>query len=124
MTGADMPPWAEITIAVLLLISAVVALASAVGLVRLSDFFSRMHVPALTATLGVWCVTNAAVLYFSLQDGGLHIYYWLVAVFMTVTVPVTTVLLTRAALFRMRAHGAPGIPAPLGLRAKSAEDER
>ncbi|MFT4193848.1 monovalent cation/H(+) antiporter subunit G [Ottowia sp.] len=124
MTGTDMPLWAEIAIAALLLISAVTALASAVGLVRLSDFFSRMHMPALTATLGVWCATNAAVLYFSQQEGGLHIYYWLVAIFMTVTAPVTTALLTRAALFRLRAHGAHGIPPPLRLRAAPTEDER
>ena len=123
MTGPGMPLWAEITVAVLLLASAVTALASAIGLVRLSEFFYRMHVPALTATLGVWCVTNAAVLYFSPLDGGLHIYYWLVAVFMTVTVPITTVLLTRAALFRMRGHKAPGIPPSLRLR-PAPEDER
>ena len=116
--------WVEIIVGVLLLISAVMALASAVGLIRLNDFFPRMHVPALTATLGTWCVTGAAVLYFSALDGGLAVYYWLVAVFMTVTVPITTVLLTRAALLRLRAQRTPGIPPPLKLRVVMPEDER
>ena len=55
-------------------------------------------------------MTNAAVLYFSLLDGGLHIYYWLVAVFMTVTVPITTIFLMRAALFRERLSGRNTVP--------------
>lgn len=118
-----MPLWVEVTVGVLLLISAVMALASAVGLVRLTEFFPRMHVPALTATLGVWCVTGAAVLYFSVLDGGLAAYYWLVAIFMTITVPVTTVLLTRAALFRLRTRGDPDIPPPLSLRVVPPEDD-
>jgi multicomponent K+:H+ antiporter subunit G len=104
--------WIEITVALLLLVSAVMALASAAGLIRLSGIFPRMHLPALTATLGVWCVTTAAVLYFSALDGGLAAYYWLVAIFMTITVPITTVLLTRATLFRMRAQHTPNIPPP------------
>jgi multicomponent K+:H+ antiporter subunit G len=119
-----MPLWVEIIVGILLLISAVLALASGAGLVRLRDFFPRMHVPALTATLGLWCVTSAAVLYFSALEGGLAAYYWLAAVFMTVTVPITTVLLTRTALLRLRARHAPGIPPPLRLRLTPPENER
>jgi multicomponent K+:H+ antiporter subunit G len=103
--------WIESIVALLLLVSAVMALASATGLVRLRGAFPRMHLPALTATLGVWCVTSAAVLYFSALDGGLAAYYWLVAIFMTITVPITTVLLTRATLFRTRTEHAPDTPA-------------
>ena len=119
-----MPVWIQIIVGALLLISAVMALASGFGLVRLSHFFPRMHVPALTATLGLWCVTSAAVLYFSALEGGLAAYYWLVALFMTVTVPITTVLLTRAALLRLRAHHAPDMPPPLRLPVPPAEDQR
>jgi multicomponent K+:H+ antiporter subunit G len=118
-----LPLWIEVTVALLLLVSAVTALASALGLVGRRGFFARMHMPALTATLGVWCVAGAAVLYFSALDGGLAAYYGLVAVFMTITVPVTTVLLTRAALFRLRAHRTAGIPPPLRLRLAPPEDD-
>jgi multicomponent K+:H+ antiporter subunit G len=90
------------------------ALASAVGLARLPSIFPRMHLPALTATLGTWCVTTAAVLYFSALDGGLAAYYWLVAIFMAITVPVTTALLTRATLFRMRTQHLSNAPQPPG----------
>ena len=102
MNAAAVPVWVELAVAVLLLISAALALASAWGLARLGDFFSRMHVPALTATLGVWCVSVAAVLYFSALEGRLELRYWVIALLMSITVPITTVLLARAGLFRMR----------------------
>jgi multicomponent K+:H+ antiporter subunit G len=104
--------WIESLVAVLLLVSALMTLASAVGLARLPSIFPRIHLPALTATLGVWCVTTAAVLYFSALDGGLAAYYWLVTIFMAITVPITTVLLTRVSLFRMRSQRDPAAPPP------------
>ena len=57
MNAADAPLWVEVLVALLLLVSAVMALTSAIGLVRLRDFFARMHMPALTATL--WIATSA-----------------------------------------------------------------
>lgn len=116
MSSPDVPAWVELAVAALLLLSAVLALASAWGLARLPHYFMRMHVPALTATLGVWCVTVAAVLYFSALDGGLVLSYWLIAVFMSITTPITTVLLARAALFRSRQQKKPGVPPPVRLK--------
>ena len=116
MNAAAVPVWVELAVAVLLLISAALALASALGLARLGDFFSRMHVPALTATLGVWCVSVAAVLYFSALEGRLELRYWVIALLMSITVPITTVLLARAGLFRMRQQKQPGVPPPVRLR--------
>jgi multicomponent K+:H+ antiporter subunit G len=113
--------WIEALVALLLLASAALALASAIGLIRLASFFTRMHVPALNATLGTWCVSAAAALYFSALKGEAALYHALTALFITVTVPVTTVLLTRAALLRLRARNMPGIPAPLQT---PPEDER
>jgi multicomponent K+:H+ antiporter subunit G len=106
--------WIEIPVALLLLLSAVMALAAALGLARLPSIFPRMHPPALTATLGTWCVTTAAVLYFSALDGGVAAYYWLVAIFMAITVPITTALLTRATLFRMHTQQTPNMHSPSG----------
>ena len=116
--------WIQIVVALLLLASAVLALASAIGLIRLRSFFIRMHVPALTATLGTWCVAAAAVLYFSALEGGLAAYHGLIAIFITLTVPITTALLTRAALLRQRARQELGTPTPLSLRVMPPEGER
>jgi multicomponent K+:H+ antiporter subunit G len=118
-----MPLWIEITVALLLLASAALALASAVGLLRLSGFFPRMHVPALTATLGTWCVTGAAALYFWALDGELALYHGLIFVFIILTVPITTVLLTRATLQRLRSQGAQDVPPPLSVHVIPTENQ-
>ncbi len=108
--GGLLPVWADVVIGVLLLLSGFWALTGALGLVRIKDFFTRMHPPALGATLGVWCVAAALVLFFSLTYQTLVLRAWLVVVFMAITVPVTVVILARAALFRRRAAGDEGLP--------------
>ncbi len=54
-----MPMWMEIVVAVLLVSSSVFALIGALGLLRMKDFFQRMHPPALASTLGAWCVPGS-----------------------------------------------------------------
>ena len=44
------PTWPEIVVALLLLASGVVVLVAASGLIRLPNFFARMHAPALAST--------------------------------------------------------------------------
>lgn len=107
MSAADLvitplPLWAEALVGLLLLISGLLALISALGLHRLRSFFMRMHAPAITAALGVWAVAGASILYFSLRQGRLELQSWLIIILLAVTAPVTTVLLARAALFRQR----------------------
>ena len=64
MVGPAAGPWGPMTsplagnvVALLLLASGVVVLVAATGLVRLPDFFARMHAPALASTLAAWIVT-------------------------------------------------------------------
>ena len=110
----SVPAWAQILIGCLLLMSAVFTLAAAWGVLRLRDFFKRLHPPALALTAGAWCVCFASMLFFSLLDGQLQLRAWLIIIALSITVPITTVLLGRAALFRGRrgAEG-PDLPAPL-----------
>ena len=109
MTMAPLP---EIVVAVLLLASGCVVLVAATGLVRLPDFFARMHAPALASTLGAWIVSFASILHFSTRGGGLALHVWLIIIVLSITVPVTTVVLARAALFRRRRAG-DDLPPPL-----------
>ncbi|MHB9522869.1 Na+/H+ antiporter subunit G [Pseudomonas amygdali pv. morsprunorum] len=92
MTGLPntVPFWAEILTA---------------GLLRLKDFFQRMHPPALASTLGAWCVALASIIYFSALKAEPVIHAWLIPVLLAITVPVTTLLLARTALFRKRMAG-------------------
>jgi multicomponent K+:H+ antiporter subunit G len=108
--------WLEALIAALLVSSGLSVLVSAIGFVRLKDFFARLHPPALAFTFGNWCVAVAGVLYFSWLESGPRLHPWLISLVTLVTVPVTTVILARAALFRRRLAGTGDTPAPLRPR--------
>lgn len=103
----------EIPVALLLILSGVLALSGAIGLLRLPGFFQRMHPPALAITLGTWCVALASIIYLSVETGGLRLYPWIVVVLLSITAPLTTLFLSRAALFRARQRKLPGIPETL-----------
>ena len=107
-----MAPWSEILVALLLLASGVVVLAAALGLWRLPDFFARMHAPALASTLAAWIVSGASILHFSVRAGELSLHVWLIIIILSITAPVTSIVLARAALFRRRKAG-DDLPPPL-----------
>ena len=96
------PFWVELVVAVLLVLSGLFVLISALGYLRLPDFFLRMHPPALAYTFGSWCVTLAGILYFSVIESRAVLHPWLIIILLSMTVPVTTVMLARVALFRRR----------------------
>lgn len=98
--------WIEIPVALLLLAASLLALCGAIGLLRMKDFFQRMHPPALASTLGAWCVALASILYFSALKSEPVIHAWLIPILLSITVPVTTLLLARTGLFRKRMAGA------------------
>ncbi len=112
MTG-EMATWIEASVAALLVCSGLLVVVSAVGFLRFGDFFVRMHPPTLAYTLGNWTVTAAGTLYFSMLEGRVALHLLLIAVMLSLTVPVTTVLLARAVLFRRRTAGSADTPPPL-----------
>ncbi|MBA4328654.1 MAG: hypothetical protein C0428_10545, partial [Polaromonas sp.] len=81
------------------------------GLVRLPTFFHRIHAPTLGATAGVWCITIATIIYFSVQGYNLFLHAVLITLFVALTAPVTTIFLMRASLFRERQKGGAVPPA-------------
>ena len=92
--------WVEWGVGALLLASGLIVLVAALGLLRLPTFFLRMHAPALASTLGAWLVTFASILHFSSRGQGIALHVWLIIVVLSITAPVTTIVLARAALFR------------------------
>lgn len=108
MTEAlQLPLWVELATAILLLAGSLFALIGAVGLLRLKDYFQRMHPPALASTIGAWCVALASIIYFSWLKEAPVLHAWLIPILLSITVPVTTLLLARAALFRKRMANEP-----------------
>lgn len=108
--AADLPGWAAVLTAILLLLGAGLTLTGSLGLLRLASFYDRIHAPTLGSTLGIGCVLLASMLFFSVQEGRPVVHELLITVFMIVTTPVTLMLLARAALYRDRSEGSPEVP--------------
>jgi multicomponent K+:H+ antiporter subunit G len=106
-----LPLWAEVLTAVFAVLGAAFAAIGSFGLVRLPTFFHRIHAPTLGATAGVWCITLATIIYFSVQGFNLFLHAVLITLFVALTAPVTTIFLMRATLFRERQKGGAVPPA-------------
>jgi multicomponent K+:H+ antiporter subunit G len=96
------PIWVDALTGLLVVLGSLAALIGAIGLVRLGSFFQRAHAPALGSTLGTWCFALATVLQVSFVAGQLFLHVVLIAVFIALTAPITTIFLMRAAIFRER----------------------
>lgn len=106
MNGApDLPEWAGWLVAIFVVSGAAITLTGAIGLVRLKSFYDRVHAPTLGTTLGAACILVASVLCFSVLQSRLVLHEILIGVFVTLTTPVTLILLVRAALYRDRIEG-------------------
>ena len=99
------PLWVDALTAMLVVVGALAALVGSFGLLRLKSFFQRVHAPTLGATLGTWSFVLAAAVRISFDRGQLYLHTLLIAVFIALTVPVTTIFLVRAAVFRSRMRG-------------------
>ena len=100
-----LPLWADVAVSLLVLAGALIALIGSFNLMRLRTFFERVHAPAIIATLGCWLIMHGTVLYFSVADRSLALHALLIAVFVAITVPIMSIFLMRAALFRARQAG-------------------
>lgn len=102
MNGVDVPAWAALPAAVLLVLGSTLALIGAIGLVRMRDFFARMHPPAMGNTLGAGSVLIASMLVSSAMLQRPVIHEILISVFIVMSAPITAMLLIRAAVARRK----------------------
>lgn len=68
------------------------------GLVRLRDFYTRLHGPTKATTLGVGCLLIASGIYFSTRGAGISLHEVLITLFLFMTAPISAHLLAKAAL--------------------------
>ncbi|HWJ68429.1 MAG TPA: monovalent cation/H(+) antiporter subunit G [Sphingobium sp.] len=109
----DLPLWAAIAVGLFVLLGASITLIGALGLLRLDNFYDRIHPPTLGSTLGTGCILIASMICFSVLHTRPMVHEILIAIFVTLTTPITLMLLARAALYRDRAEGSPIVPADL-----------
>lgn len=112
---ADLPAWVAILTAVLVLLGAGLTLIGTLGLLRLDNFYARVHPPTLGTTLGVGSVLLASMLYFTVLQSRPVVHEVLIAIFVTITTPVGLMLLVSAALRRDWTRGDPDVPLPPDL---------
>lgn len=92
------PGWVEWLIAALLLTGSLFALIGSIGLVKLPDFFMRLHGPTKATTLGVGALVVGSMLYFSQQAGEPSLHELLITLFLFLTAPVSAHMLAKAAM--------------------------
>lgn len=108
--AAEIPLGVAVLIAACLLAGALLVLSGAIGLVRLKSFYQRVHAPTLGTTLGMALILTSSILYFSVSRGQLIFHEIIIAVFLTLTTPISLMLIVRAALYRDRQDGDPNVP--------------
>ena len=106
MTGIELPMWAAVPAALLLVASGVFTVIGSLGLLRLPSFQARMHGPSMGNTLGCGCMLFASMFVSSAIAGRPVLHEFLITVFVVVTSPATAMLLMRASLYRARSKAA------------------
>jgi len=96
-------------VAALALIGAAFALIGSLGLLRMPDFFTRLHGPSKATTLGIGSMLVASALFMSFRGPGLSLHEFMISLFIAITTPVGSNLLAKAAQHR-RQPGSEGWP--------------
>lgn len=114
----DVPLWAALVAAILVLVGAGTALIGSLGLLRMKTFYERVHSPTMGTTLGTVCILLASICVISVTQSRMGVHELLIFLFVSLTTPVTLMLLGRAALYRDRVEGDETVPreddVPLG----------
>ena len=104
MTAETLPLWVTIPGTVLLVVAGIATLIGSFGLLRLRDFFSRMHGPSMTNTVGVGATLVASMLVSSALAGQPILHELLITLFVSMSAPITAITLLQAALYRNKAR--------------------
>ena len=124
--AADLPPGVAVVVAFFVVLGAGLTLVGSFGFYRLRSFYDRIHAPTLGTSWGTAAIVMASMILFSALQSRLVVHEILIGIFVTVTMPVTLMLLGRAALYRDRAERNPDVPAmdpPKGSLVASREDD-
>ena len=118
MSFDEVPLWAAILVSASVLIGSLLTLIGAIGLTRMASFYERIHAPTLGTSFGAVGVLAASAILSTIGQERLIAHEFLIFIFVSVTTPVTLMLLARAALHRDRVEGSSEVPA---VNAKSID---
>jgi len=88
----------EWIISILLLIGGTFVLVGSIGLVKMPDFFMRLHGPTKATTLGMASLLVAAMIFFSTTQEGFSVNEILITLFLLITAPVSGYMMIKSAI--------------------------
>lgn len=107
---ADSYTYSDLIVTLLVLVGTALTLIGNIGLVRLKSFYERVHAPTLGATMGATFIIFAAIIHFWNGESGPVLVPILLGIFITLTTPISLIMLVRAALFRDRIEKRGNVP--------------
>lgn len=111
MNGFDtVPLWLAILIAGLIMLGATLTLIGAIGFFRLANFYDRLHPPTLATSWGTGGIILGSMMLASHLQNRMIMHELIIGIGMLVTVPITLMLLGRAALHRDRSEKSDKLP--------------
>jgi len=109
MDPTPLPILLEALVSLLLIVGGLFALVGAIGLIRLRDFYMRLHAPTKASTLGLGGVLIGSMMYYGLVGGRVVIHELLVTLFVFMTAPISAHLMVRAFLSREPVRPVPAV---------------
>jgi len=90
----------DYAIAALLVIGGFFIFVGSFGLLKLPDFYTRLHAPTKATTLGIGAVLMASVVATAARDGSFSVHEIVISLFLFITAPVSANMLAKAALHK------------------------
>jgi len=88
----------EWIISILLLIGGFFILVGSIGLVKMPDFFMRLHGPTKATTLGMASLLIAAMVFYSTTQVELSVKEILISLFLLLTAPISGYMMIKSAI--------------------------
>jgi multicomponent K+:H+ antiporter subunit G len=120
----DVPLWAAVLSAAFLLLGASLTLIGTIGLGRLGSFYDRIHAPTLATSWGAGGMIVGSMIFFTAAAARPVGHEILIGLFVTITTPVTLMMLGRATVYRDRSEKHPDVPPIFPGQDDPAPDEK
>ena len=94
----------EWIISILLLIGGFFVLVGSIGLVKMPDFFMRLHGPTKATTLGMASLLTASMIFFCSTQAGWSAKEVLISLFLILTAPISGYMISKSAIHHKLDH--------------------
>ncbi|PIE44385.1 MAG: Na+/H+ antiporter subunit G [Gammaproteobacteria bacterium] len=90
--------WIELVASAFLVVGAIFVFIGSLSIVRLPDFYTRLHGPTKATTLGMSCLLIASMILTTWQQGQVSLHELLITLFLLITAPVSAHMLAKTAM--------------------------